>query len=45
MLARLGSLNANAERFMFWRSTDGANIESKGIGQAAGVGAGRVHPG
>ncbi len=30
MLARVGSLTANEERFMPWRTTDGADVASKG---------------
>ena len=31
LLARVGSLTANNERFMAWRTVDGKNIESKGV--------------
>ena len=30
LLARIGSLTANEERFMPWRTTDGENVEAKG---------------
>ncbi len=31
LLARVGSLTANAERFMAWRTVDGENIAPKGV--------------
>ena len=31
LLARIGSLTANAERFMAWRTVDGENIAPKGV--------------
>ena len=31
LLARVGSLTANSERFMAWRTVDGENIASKGV--------------
>ncbi len=31
LLARIGSLTANSERFMIWRTVDGENIAPKGV--------------
>ena len=31
LLARVGSLTANSERFMAWRTVDGENIAPKGV--------------
>lgn len=35
LTARLGSLTANEERFMPWRTTDGANVAAKGTPEMA----------
>lgn len=35
LAARVGSLSADSERFMPWRTTDGARIEPKGLPEMA----------
>jgi type I restriction enzyme R subunit len=43
--ARVGSLTANAERFMPWRTTDGAEVAPKGIPEQSVLVEGTLHPG
>ncbi|MDY0068493.1 MAG: type I restriction endonuclease subunit R [Porticoccaceae bacterium] len=45
LLARVGSLSADQERFMPWRTTDGSRIEPKGTPELATLVEGVLEPG